>query len=42
MDLLDRVVPPRAFRMSTAITVIVSGWLALTFLFTVGSALAGA
>jgi hypothetical protein len=42
MSTLDRVVSPQAFRVSTAVTVVIAGWFALTFAITVGGLLAGA
>jgi hypothetical protein len=42
MSTLDRVIPPRVFRVSTAITVVVAGWFALTFALTVGGVILGA
>jgi len=41
MATLDRVVPPRALRVSTAVTVITAGWFALTFAVTVGAMVVG-
>jgi hypothetical protein len=42
MATLDRVVPPRAFRVSTMITAVIAGWFALTFAVTVGAMVVGA
>jgi len=42
MATLDRVVPPGAFRISTAITAVIAGWFALTFAVTVGAMVVGA
>lgn len=42
MSSLDRVIPPRVFRLSTAITGVIAGWFALTFAVTVGGVLLGA
>ncbi len=42
MSALDRVVSPKVFRLSTAITGVVAGWFALTFAVTVGGVLLGA
>ncbi len=42
MSSIDRVIPPQAFRVSTAITGVIAGWFALTFFFTVGGVLFGA
>lgn len=42
MSTLDQVIPPKAFRVSTAVTVLIAGWFALTFAVTVGGLLAGA
>ena len=42
MSTLDRVVSPQAFRVSTAVTLAIAGWFALTFAITVGALLVGA
>ena len=42
MSSIDRVVSPQAFRVSTAVIVVVASWFALTFAITVGRLLAGA
>lgn len=42
MATLDRVISPLSFRVSTAVTVVVAGWFALTFAITVGALLTGA
>jgi hypothetical protein len=39
---IDRVIPPRVFRVSTAVTVVIAGWFALTFALTVGGVILGA
>ena len=42
MAALDRVIPPLAFRVSTAVTAVTAGWFALTFAITVGAVVVGA
>lgn len=42
MSSIDRVIPPRVFRVSTAVTVVTAGWFALTFALTVGGVILGA
>ena len=42
MSSIDQVIPPRVFRISSAITGVVAGWFALTFFVTVGGVLLGA
>jgi hypothetical protein len=42
MSTIDRIVSPRAFRVSTAVMAIVAGWFALTFALAVGTLLVGA
>lgn len=42
MSTIDRVIPPYAFGVSSAITAIIAGWFALTFAVTVGGVIAGA
>lgn len=42
MTSIDQVATPHALTVSTLVTVIVAGWFALTFAFTVGGLLVGA
>ena len=42
MSSIDQVVSPQAFRVSTAVTVVIASWFALTLAFTVGGLVAGA
>ena len=42
MVTLDRVLPPSAFRVSTAVMAVVGGWFTFTFAVTVVGLLAGA
>jgi len=42
MSSIDQVVPPRVFRISSAITGVIAGWFALTFFVTVGGVILGA
>jgi len=39
---IDRIVKPYAFVVSSAVMAITAGWLALTFIVTVGGAIVGA
>lgn len=42
MATIDRVLSPNACRLSTAVTVVVAGWFAITFAVTVAGVLFGA
>ncbi len=41
MASVDTVIPPRAFRVATAVTLVIAGWFALTFAASVGSLFLG-
>ena len=42
MSSIDQVIPPRVFRLATAITGVIAGWFALTLVITVGGVRIGA
>ena len=42
MSSIDQVIPPHAFRVSTAVTAVIASWFALTFVISVVGLLLGA